>query len=58
MRMEVRKNWKKFLSFNNFSASKPSMSPIVGFAPVFPLGGVSGRTKLKNPRNAETPEAI
>src|SRR5258706_15884903 len=46
------KKTAKFLSFNNFSASSPSISPIEADFP-FLGGGVLGRKKLNRPSTSD-----
>ena len=58
IRMEAIKNKAKFLSFNSFRASSPSISEILTLVPGATLGGVFGRVKLKIPKINEAIEAI
>ena len=53
MRIDATKNKAKFLSFNNFKASKPSISDILTFVPGKTLGGVFGSVKLNTPKTNE-----
>src|SRR5690606_13413216 len=51
------KNIKKFLPFNNPSASRPSISVNFTFSPLL-LGGVLGNVKLNKPKNADAIDTI
>jgi len=51
------KKIRKFLPFNNASASSPRISRKVTFSPLL-LGGVLGRVKLKSPSAAEAMDTI
>ena len=52
---EIKKT-RKLLSFNNFKASSPMISPNEIDLPAAP-GGVCGKNKLRTPKMAEAPEA-
>ena len=52
------KNIKKLRSFNNFSASKPKISPRDKDVPSVFEGGVLGKVKLKRPKINEATETI
>ncbi|MNE49552.1 hypothetical protein D3C80_1440790 [compost metagenome] len=53
--MDEMKKIAKFLSFNNFNASRPIMSPILIFSSLT-FGGVLGKVKLNIPNtNAAIP---
>ena len=54
IKTEEIKKTKKFLSFNNFKASKPKIPEIETVSSLFILGGVFGKKKLKTPKTTDT----
>ena len=54
IKTEEIKKTKKFLSFNNFKASKPKILEIVTVSSLLILGGVLGKKKLKTPKTTDT----
>ena len=48
---------RKFLSFNNFKASRPNISETFTLVPLATFGGVFGKVKLNIPKTKEAIEA-